>query len=150
MTEEQRRRIRPNTGNEDTVFAEIEDWMGDLDQEYGPQMQEDLTAAPVDTQENIQRVASMEPVASITGEEFRKGDTDLITQVENFFSEQGNRAHNPQLGEVVLDRRGVKSDIGHGIGRKKAAAFAAVPEVIAQGQVVDYRATGRTEGTIQP
>ena len=146
MTEEQRRRIRPNTGNEDTVFAEIEDWMGDLDQEYGPQMQGDQTAAPADTQENIQRVASMEPVASITGEEFRKGDTDLITQVENFFSEQGNRAYNPQLGEVVLDRRGVKSDIGHGIGRKKAAAFAAVPEVIAQGQVVDYQSNWKDRG----
>lgn len=146
MTEEQRRRIRPNTGNEDTVFAEIEDWMGDLDQEYGPQMQEDPTAAPVDTQENIQRVASMEPVTSITGEEFRKGDTDLITQVENFFSERGNRAHNPQLGEIVLDRRGVKSDIGHGIGRKKAAAFAAVPEVIAQGQVVDYQSNWKDRG----
>lgn len=146
MTEEQRRRIRPNTGNEDTVFAEIEDWMGDLDQEYGPQMQEGLTAEPVDTQENIQRVASMEPVASISGEEFRKGATNLITQVENFFSEQGNRAHNPQLGEVVLDRRGVKSDIGHGIGRKKAAAFAAVPEVIAQGQVVDYQSNWKDRG----
>lgn len=146
MTEEQRRRIRPNTGNEDTVFAEIEDWMGDLDQEYGPQLLEDSDMAGVDPKTGIQSVASMKPVSSITGEEFRKGDTDLITQVEGFFAEQGNRAYNPQLGEVVLDRRGVKSDIGHGIGRKKAAAFAAVPEVIAQGQVVDYQRNWKDRG----
>ena len=146
MTAEQRRQTRPDTGNEDTVFAGIEDWMGDLDEEYGPMMQADRRMEGADTQEGVERVAAMEPVASITGEEFRKGDTDLITQVENFFSEQGNRAYNPQLGEVVLDRRGVKSDIGHGIGRKKAAAFAAVPEVIAQGQVVDYQSNWKDRG----
>ena len=146
MTAEQRRRIRPNTGNEDTVFAEIGAWMGDLDQEYGPQMQEEPTTEVAASQDGIQRVASMEPVASITGEEFRKGETDLISQVEDFFNEQGNHAYSPQLGEVILDRRGVKSDIGHGIGRKKAAAFAAVPEIIAQGQVVDYQENWKGRG----
>lgn len=147
LTAEERRARFPDTGNEDTVFVEeTEDWMGELDAEYGPQLQGDLTEDVPDTQGAIERVASMEPVASITGEEFRKGETDLISQVEQFFNELGNRAHNPSLGEVVLDRRGVKSDIGHGIGRKKAAAFAAVPDVIARGQVVDYQKNWKGRG----
>lgn len=147
LTAEERRARRPDIGNEDTVFAEdTEDWMGELDAEYGPQLQGDLAAAEPDTQGSIEQVAAMKPVASITGEEFRKGETDLISQVEQFFNEQGNRANNPYLGEVILDRRGIKSDIGHGIGRKKAAAFAAVPDVIAQGQVVDYRKNWKGRG----
>lgn len=146
MTAEQRRETRPDTGNEDTVFAKIEDWMGDLDQEYGPQMQEYLEIGETDAQDGINHVADMEPVSSITGDEFRKGETDLISQVEGFFNEQGKQAYSPQLGEVILDRRGVKSDIGHGIGRKKAAAFAAVPDIIAQGKVVDYQRNWKDRG----
>ena len=147
LTAEERRDRLPDTGNEDIVFAEeAEDWLTELDAEYGPQLQGDLTVSEADARGGIERAASMEPVASITGEEFRKGETDLVSQVEQFFNEQGNRAYHPELGEVVLDRRGVKSDIGHGIGRKKAAAFAAVPEVIAQGQVVDYQKNWKGRG----
>lgn len=95
---------------------------------------------------NIQQVAQMEPVTSISGQEFAKGEVDLITQVETFFNQRGNRAYSPELGEVILDRRGIKSDIAHGIGRKKAAAFAAVPDVIEHGLVVDYQKDWKGRG----
>jgi len=95
---------------------------------------------------DIVRVAHMEPVAQITGEEFAKGEKDLVTQVTEFFAELNNRAYNPQLGSVMLDRQGVRSDIAHGIGRKKAAAFAAVPDVLARGYVVDYQKNWKGRG----
>ena len=95
---------------------------------------------------NIRQVAQMEPVTSISGHEFAKGEVDLITQVETFFNQRGNRAYSPELGEVILDRRGIKSDIAHGIGRKKAAAFAAVPDAIEHGLVVDYQKDWKGRG----
>lgn len=69
--------------------------------------------------DGIQTVAEMEPVAEVSGEEFKKGEKDLITQVTEFFDGLGNEVYNPQLGDVMLTRRGAKSDIAHGIGRKK-------------------------------
>lgn len=89
--------------------------------------------------DGIQDVAEMEPVAEVSGEEFKKGEKDLITQVTEFFDGLGNEVYNPQLGDVMLTRRGAKSDIAHGIGRKKAAAFAAVPDILKNGRVIDYQ-----------
>lgn len=89
--------------------------------------------------DGIQAVAEMEPVAEVSGEEFKKGEKDLITQVTEFFDGMGNEVYNPQLGDVMLTRRGAKSDIAHGIGRKKAAAFAAVPDILKNGRVIDYQ-----------
>ncbi len=89
--------------------------------------------------DGIRAVAEMEPVTEISGEEFKKGEKDLITQVTEFFDGLGNEVYNPQLGDVMLTRRGAKSDIAHGIGRKKAAAFAAVPDILKNGRVIDYQ-----------
>jgi len=89
--------------------------------------------------DGMQRIAAMEPVAEITGEEFAKSETGLTDQVDAYFQEVGGHVHNAQLGDVTIDRRGAKADISHGLGRKKAASFAAVPAVIEQGSVIDYQ-----------
>ena len=81
----------------------------------------------------------MDSVKTVTGEEFAKGETDLVTQVENYFKNFGSKVINEELGEVLIDKRGIKDDIAHGISRKKAATFAAVPDVIQKGKVVDYQ-----------
>ena len=102
--------------------------------------------SPKIVEADIKKVAHMDPVAQISGDEFAKGEKDLITQVTEFFAELDNRAYNPQLGSITLDRQGVRSDIAHGIGRKKAAAFAAVPDVLARGYVVDYQKNWKGRG----
>lgn len=38
----------------------------------------------------------------------------------------------------MLNRTGIKSSVSHGIGRKKAVAFMAVPDVIKNGRIIDY------------
>ena len=103
-----------------------------------------------DTEANKREVASMESVYDIKGTEFPKGEVDLVTQVSNYFDSIGNAAISPDLGRIVLDRRSAKTDIGHGIGRAKAAAFAAVPAVIEQGKIVDiqYNWKGRGYDTV--
>ena len=86
-----------------------------------------------------------EPVCTLTGNEFlpQQGIT-FADQVLNFFNSQGGSAQSP-WGEVLLDKKGIQSDKSHGIGRIKAASFAAIKDVIEKGEIIlplDYYATG--------
>ena len=96
--------------------------------------------------DNMKSVASMSPVAVLTGNEFAKSSTDLVTQVSDYFNEIGNVATNSVLGEVALNRKGVKVSVGHGIGRLKAVAFRSVPEVISNGQIIDAQRDWKGRG----
>lgn len=130
LTPEQRELKMPTLGDENTVFADDAGTARD----YIPGIIGQETV-----RQGIQEVAGMESVAAVQGTEFAKGDVDLVTQVANYFDSLGNMVFNPQLGDVKLSRSGAKSDIAHGIGRKKAAAFAAVPSVLENGRVIDYQ-----------
>lgn len=78
-----------------------------------------------------------EPVVSLSGDEFLpiEGKT-FIQQVQEFFAAQGGKANSP-FGTVLLDKKGIKNDLGHGIGRLKAASFAAVKDVLEKGVVIN-------------
>ena len=85
------------------------------------------------------------PVCHRTGNEFlpREGIT-FAEQVLNYFISQGGIASSP-WGDVLLDMKGIQSDKSHGVGRIKAASFAAIKDVIEKGNIVlplDYYATG--------
>lgn len=85
------------------------------------------------------------PVTKLTGNEFLpvEGIT-FAEQVLSFFMSQGGVAKSP-WGDVLLDRKGIQSDKSHGIGRIKAASFAAVKDVLEKGHIIlplDYYATG--------
>ena len=77
-------------------------------------------------------------VAKLTGKEFSiiKGKT-LLDQVEDYFKSIGNKAVSPIFGDVILDRRGADDSLAHGMGRKKAIAYAAVKDVIENGIIID-------------
>lgn len=85
------------------------------------------------------------PVARISGEEFKpKAGKTFAQQVEDFFIEIGGFANSP-LGCILLDKKGIQADKAHGIGRAKAAAFAAIKDVLEKGEIIlplDYYATG--------
>ena len=85
------------------------------------------------------------PVCTLTGNEFLPVEgLTFAQQVLNFFNTQGGIAHSP-WGEVLLDMKGIQSDKSHGIGRIKAASFAAIKDVLEKGTVIlplDYYATG--------
>ena len=90
---------------------------------------------------NAEWLLETEAIAKITGEEFQKRpDKDLVTQVTEYFNSIGGEIERQGIGMIILDRTGVKSSIGHKLGRKKAAAFAAVPDIIKRGRVIDHQA----------
>ena len=97
-------------------------------------------------QRNIPQLSGEESVARLTGTEFQKGSRKLTEQVGDFFRSLGNAVFRKGLGNVILDERGVKSDIGHGIGRAKAITFAAVPDVIESGIQIDFQQNWKGRG----
>ncbi|MBO4416675.1 MAG: hypothetical protein J5801_00980 [Bacteroidales bacterium] len=84
------------------------------------------------------------PILTLTGNEFLpKPGITFAGQILNFFHSQGGLAHSP-WGDVLLDMKGIQSDKSHGIGRIKAASFAAVKDVLEKGTIIlplDYYAT---------
>jgi|GEM_PF-859922 len=100
----------------------------------------------MDVEAGVREVAQMEPVAVISSELFRKSEINLVTQVSAYFDSIGNTVASQQLGPVIIDRGGVQSDLGHGMGRLKAVSFAAVPNVIAKGKVIDYQENWKDRG----
>ena len=99
--------------------------------------------------ENIPVLNQEQPVAHITGQEFQKSNIGIFEQVSQFFKKLGNKVERPGFGEVELLPRGVKNSVAHGIGSRKAAAFASVPDVIRFGKQIDAQENwkGRGYGT---
>ena len=93
---------------------------------------------PDKIEENITFVANMKPVKALIGNEFTVGGTDLRANVSAYFAQIGGSVYNEELGDIELSKRGVKDSLGHGMGPNKAAAFAAVKEVLENGKVIDF------------
>lgn len=118
-----------------TEFEKTENKGKTVENDFKNSLKGNFTADEME--KNIKTVANMKSVADLTGKEFVKGDTDLVTQVYKYFNSIGNKVES-KYGTVILNRTGVKSSIAHGIGRNKAIAFKAVPNVIKSGAVIDY------------
>lgn len=125
---ENTKNIQKNTKNEQKKFSLRENYNENTD----------FTA-------NINNVVKMDSVRDMTGGEFAKGESDLITQVSKYFDSIGNVVHS-KYGDIVLNRTGAKTSIGHGIGRNKAVAFTAVPNVIEKGEIINYHTNYKGRG----
>lgn len=80
------------------------------------------------------------PVARLTGEEFAKRPGESLAErvAEYFHREYGGAVERKGFGRILLNRRSVRNDILHGIGRMKAISFAAVPDVLTKGRMLRY------------
>lgn len=79
------------------------------------------------------------PIARLSGNEFLRVEGKTLTeQVAEYFESIGGKAISPLYGEVILDRKGADDSLAHGMGRKKAVAYASVKEVIESGVLVQY------------
>jgi hypothetical protein len=95
----------------------------------------------------VEKLISDKVVTGITGDEFKKDpEKDLRTQVAEYFSSIGGEVYREGVGTVLLNEKGAKSSIGHGMGREKAAAFKAVPEIIKHGITVDRQTNWKGRG----
>ena len=96
--------------------------------------------------ESIPSLTDMKSVAHLSGEEFQKSNKSLIDSVKEYFDSIGGKVLRKNFGEVLLTKKGIKSSIGHGIGRAKSAAFRAVPKVIEQGRQIGTEANWKNRG----
>ena len=86
------------------------------------------------------------PVRKLSGGEFQKDGVKLTDKVPAYFKSIGNVARNDELGDVVLDLKGVEDSIAHGVGRLKSAAFMAVPDVIEKGFIFNREENWKERG----
>ncbi len=63
-------------------------------------------------------------------------NSELKQWANGIFNAVGNKASNPEIGEVVLNNKSIKDSLAHGVNPAKAMAFEAVPTVIEKGVVV--------------
>ena len=89
-------------------------------------------------QRSIPQLENEKVLREVQGTEFDKNQGKLSETVGAFFKAIGNKVFRKGLGNVIMDDRSIKSDIAHGIGKTKAATFAAVPDVIEKGRQIDY------------
>eukprot|EP00456_Euglypha_rotunda_P088227 TRINITY_DN90285_c0_g1_i1.p2 TRINITY_DN90285_c0_g1~~TRINITY_DN90285_c0_g1_i1.p2 ORF type:complete len:111 (+),score=27.26 TRINITY_DN90285_c0_g1_i1:74-406(+) len=77
----------------------------------------------------------------MTGKEFAPDGVPITEKVTQHYATTGNaQVEVPGIGLVSLDRQAVKSSLFHGIGRDKATAFAAVPDVLKNGKIIHAEA----------
>lgn len=99
---------------------------------------------------NHDTIAQTGVLAKMTGDEFQVDRHKLIDKVTDFFNSIGNKVSRIGFGEVTLNRSGARDSISHGMGRNKAIAFSAVPEVIENGAIIDTQSNwkGRRYDTV--
>lgn len=91
-----------------------------------------------------------DPVCVLTGDEFLPIEgKGFKTQVDDYFQKIGREVATP-FGIVTLDMKGIKNDIHHGVGRLKAAAFAAVKDVLEKGVIINPLRQYHTGGKNNP
>ena len=125
-TAEQRRQLRPDLGNEATVFAD-----GGVGYEIRyPQYTEK------EIRENSVVLQNMEPIGHFTGNELGDRSIPLDERVKMFFASIGNNVYSEQFGDVSLGKSSINSEFRHGMTPVKVVTFAAVPDVIKHGKVI--------------
>lgn len=71
-----------------------------------------------------------EPVYTVKERTVPRENKALRTWAVALFDKAGNKAVNPEIGEVALTAKSLKDSLVHGISSEKALTFEAVPYVI--------------------
>ena len=86
-------------------------------------------------------------VKELTGTEFNDRTKSVTSQVTDYYSAvYGGKIMRAGVGEILLDDRSVRNSRYHGINRAKIATFAAVPEVIRKGVLIDEQKDWKGRG----
>ncbi len=95
--------------------------------------------------ETLKWLMNADPVSSLPKMIFQKGEQDnLVDSILDYWKERV--VSHPEIGDIVLDKEGVKSSIGHGLGREKASAFALIPEIIEKGRIISRQSNWKDRG----
>lgn len=107
---------------------------------------ETLVKTALDNPEEAQRKARVlqgEPVYTVKERTAPRENKALREWAVALFDKAGNKAVNPEIGEVALTAKSVKDSLAHGISPEKASAFEAVPYVVEKGAVIVRTRHGR-------
>lgn len=123
--------------------GEVVDKRGEKTEEKNSNTMQNIKELPEDFEEiarkNKEKVARMDTIATVSSRRFQKGEKSIIDQVADYYAEIGGMVESEELGDIELNRRGIKDSLGHGkMSRSKAAMFAAVPDVLKKGRVVIF------------
>ncbi len=117
----------------------------DQEERYALKAQDQVT--PEQIEKNCNYVRDMEPVITLTGNEFTDwNEKRLSDQVMEYYNSIRNVVYNDVVGKVLLNKKSVKNDIAHGVGRLKAVTFRAVPSVIENGKVLSIEKDWKKRG----
>lgn len=95
--------------------------------------------------EILKWLMNADPVASLPKMVFQKGEQENL--VDSILASWKEKVVNhPEVGDIVLDKEGVKSSIGHGVGREKISAFALIPEIIEKGRIISRHSNWKNRG----
>lgn len=133
MTQQSRLSAGAATAQDQTMTAQFKKWFGDWEAAANRKFLEG------------------QPVATLTGNEFRSDGVPLTQKVPQWYAERGvTTVELDGVGPVRLDEQAVKNSLSHGMGRDKAAAFAAVPDVLKKGRIIhrEPMAGGRDAGMV--
>lgn len=89
------------------------------------------------------RVLQGEPVYTVKERTAPRENKALREWAVALFDKAGNKAVNPEIGEVALTAKSVKDSLAHGISPEKASAFEVVPYVVEKGAVIVRTRHGR-------
>lgn len=115
---------------------------------------EDKNAAPgTDTatltralQTNIDKIADMSPVATLTGNEL-PAQGKAVERAMSFLSSIGGKVNRAGFGEVLFSKTRLKNSlVGHGMGDAKIELVAAVPQVIQNGRQIGFEKNWKGRG----
>ena len=96
--------------------------------------------------QSIPQIQNMGPVAEVTGTEIPQSGK-LVDRLASFVNAIGNKVNRPGFGDVLFSKGRIKNSmIGHGTGPSKIETFAAVPDVIRNGQQIDYQQNWKGRG----
>lgn len=105
-----------------------------------------LVKTALDNPEEAERKARVlqgEPVYTVKERTAPRENKALREWAVALFDKAGNKAVNPEIGEVALTAKSVKDSLAHGISPEKASAFEAVPYVVEKGAVIVRTRHGR-------
>lgn len=105
-----------------------------------------LVKTALDNPQEARRKARMlqgEPVYTVKERTAPRENKALREWAVALFDKAGNKAVNPEIGEVALTAKSVKDSLAHGISPEKASAFEAVPYVVEKGAVIVRTRHGR-------
>lgn len=115
-------------------------------EKMGKAKPEAVVKTALDNPEEAQRKARVlqgEPVYTVKERTAPRENKALREWAAALFDKAGNKAVNPEIGEVALTAKSVKDSLAHGISPEKASAFEAVPYVVEKGAVIVRTRHGR-------